>query len=146
MEIVLFVGLQASGKTTFYRQKFAATHEHISLDVLGTRARERQAMAACLATRRPFVVDNTNLRAADRAPYVAAARAAGFRVSGYFFRTELKAAIARNAKRDAGRVPIPALARAFKRLEVPAWEEGFDELYTVTLTPDDRFIVEERPA
>lgn len=33
-EVVIFVGVQASGKTTFYHEKFAATHDHINLDTL----------------------------------------------------------------------------------------------------------------
>jgi tRNA uridine 5-carbamoylmethylation protein Kti12 len=31
-ECVIFVGLPASGKTTFHQQRFAATHRHISKD------------------------------------------------------------------------------------------------------------------
>ncbi len=32
MELIVLVGLQGSGKTTFYRERFAATHEHVSKD------------------------------------------------------------------------------------------------------------------
>jgi hypothetical protein len=32
LELVVFVGLQAAGKTTCYRCCFAGTHEHISKD------------------------------------------------------------------------------------------------------------------
>jgi predicted kinase len=110
---------------------------------LRTRERERRAFRACLNAGHSFVVDNTNIRAADRAPYIAAARAASFGVIGYFFSTELKPAIARNARRQDGqKVPVPALARAFKRLEPPAREEGFDRLFVVTLTAENRFVVE----
>jgi predicted kinase len=41
MEAVIFVGIQASGKSTFYCQRFFATHMRISLDMLRTRRRER---------------------------------------------------------------------------------------------------------
>ena len=44
MEAVLLIGIQGSGKTTFYRERFADTHAHISLDVLKTRGRERDAL------------------------------------------------------------------------------------------------------
>jgi signal recognition particle subunit SRP54 len=34
---VMVVGLQGSGKTTFYQKRFAQTHAHVSLDVQKTR-------------------------------------------------------------------------------------------------------------
>jgi len=47
MEAVLLIGIQASGKTTFYRERFFDTHIRISLDMLRTRERERVLMNAC---------------------------------------------------------------------------------------------------
>ncbi len=41
MEEVIFCGIQASGKTTFYRERFFDTHVRISLDLLRTRRREQ---------------------------------------------------------------------------------------------------------
>ena len=38
MEAIVLCGVQGSGKTTLYRDRFAATHEHVSLDVLGSRS------------------------------------------------------------------------------------------------------------
>ena len=34
LELVIFVGLQASGKSTFFRERFATTHELVSKDLL----------------------------------------------------------------------------------------------------------------
>ncbi|HWZ20062.1 MAG TPA: hypothetical protein VNW73_14780 [Ktedonobacteraceae bacterium] len=34
MDMIILMGLQASGKSTFYRTYFAATHEHVSKDLL----------------------------------------------------------------------------------------------------------------
>ena len=39
-EAVIFVGLQGSGKTTYFNDHFAATHEHVSRDIQGTAERE----------------------------------------------------------------------------------------------------------
>ena len=132
MEAVILIGVQGSGKSTFYEQRFSRTHERISLDIQGTRRRERAALDACLRGCRAFVVDNTNPRAADRAPFIAAARTAGFRVIGYFFEIGLRTAIARNKGR-AGKaaIPVPGLVRTFKALEPPKLEEGFDELHWI---------------
>ena len=143
MEAVILVGIQASGKSTFYQQRFFDTHVRISRDLLRTRSRERTLLQACLESRQPFVVDNTNVTAEERARYIQAARAAGYRVVGYFFRTETRAAIARNRLRQGKAViPIPGILGTYKKLEEPRLEEGFDELYTVTISPANEFIVE----
>lgn len=143
MEAVILVGIQASGKSTFYQQRFFDTHVRISRDLLRTRSREQLLMQACLESRQPFVVDNTSVTAEERARYVGPAKAAGYRVVGYFFRTEPRAAIARNKLRQ-GRavVPVPGILGTLKKLEEPRIEEGFDELYAVTLTPSHEFVVE----
>ena len=114
----------------------------ISLDELRTREREQSLLAERLAARRPVVIDNTNILAAERAGYVAAAQKAGFRTVGYFFKTELRAAIARCNKRKDQKIPVPAILRSYKRLEPPSKEEGFSELYTVVLDKENRFVVQ----
>jgi predicted kinase len=142
MEAVIFVGIQASGKTTFYRQRFFDSHIRISLDVLRTRHREQILFSACLEAKQPFVIDNTNPLPIDRARYIEPARAAGFRVVAYFFETTLKDAIRRNNQR-AGKqkIPVPAIAGALRKLQPPTKEEGFDELFTVTIAPENTFVV-----
>ena len=143
MEAVILVGIQASGKSTFYKQRFFDTHVRISRDLLRTRSREALLMRACLEARQPFVVDNTNVLAEERARYVAPAKAAGYRVVCYYFRTETRAAIARNKLRQGrAAVPIPGILGTYQKLEEPRMEEGFDEMYAVTLTPSSEFVVE----
>ena len=83
MEAIVLCGLQGAGKTTLYRDRWLETHVRISMDLLRTRAREAALLELCLATRQPFVVDNTNPTVADRRRYLEPARAAGFRVVGY---------------------------------------------------------------
>jgi len=143
MQAVIFCGIQASGKTTFYRERFFETHVRINLDMLRTRHREQLLLKACLEGRQPFVVDNTNLTVADRARYLPPARAAGFEVICYFFRTEPRAAHERNRRRQ-GRAAVPAAALfgAQKRLEVPTLEEGLHKLFSVEISDDGAFLVE----
>jgi predicted kinase len=143
-EAVIFVGIQGSGKTSYYRERFADTHVRISLDMLRTRNREQLIFAACLAAKQSFVIDNTNPLPADRARYIGAARAAGFRVVAYFFATSLKDAIRRNGQRAGKqRIPVPAVAGTFRKLQPPTLQEHFDALYTVTVVPDNTFAVVE---
>jgi len=66
-EMILLIGLQGSGKSTFYRERFFATHFRINLDMLRTRRRETLLLDACLAGGIPFVVDNTSPTIAARA-------------------------------------------------------------------------------
>jgi predicted kinase len=40
MQAIIFMGIQACGKSTFYHHKFALTHVRINLDMLKTRHRE----------------------------------------------------------------------------------------------------------
>ena len=145
MEAVIFVGVQGSGKSTFYRERFFDTHVRINLDMLRTRHREQLLLAACLAAKQPFVIDNTNLLSADRARYVGLARDAGFRVVAYFFDTTLRNAMQRNNQR-AGRqkIPIPAIADAFRKLQIPRPEEGFDDIWSVAIAPEGGFVVSKR--
>ncbi len=144
MEAVLFVGIQGSGKTTFYKQKLFDTHVRVSRDMVKTRNRERLLIGACLAGRQPFVVDNTNVSKSRRAEFIEPAKAAGFRVVGYYFRCELKDALRRNAQRGAGRViPPAAVVATFKKLEPPTPAEGFDELRVVEIDGAGEFVVRE---
>ena len=146
MEAVLFIGVQGSGKTTFYRERFFETHVRISRDMLRTRQRQKLLLSACLAAKQSFVVDDTNATKAGRVEWIAAARAAGFRVVGFYFRTTLGDAIRRNRQRPADRVvPAAGVGGTFKRLEPPARGEGFDELRIVEIGPGGSFAVSDWP-
>jgi predicted kinase len=144
MQAVLFVGIQAAGKSTFYHRRFFETHVRINLDMLKTRHRERILLNACLDAKQPFVVDNTNPTRQARAPYIAAARSGGFSVVGYSFQSRLQESIARNERR-AGRARIPSkgIAATHRKLELPRFDEGFDQLHYVEIGPEGEFTVRE---
>jgi predicted kinase len=147
MEAVILIGVQGSGKSTFYREKFFDTHARINLDMLRTRQREQLLFTACLNAKQPFVIDNTNPLPADRQRYIGAARAAGFRVVAYYFDVPLKDAIRRNNQRTGKqKVPVPAIAGAFRKLQPPTAAEGFDAIFRVSLSPDGSFVVTQDPA
>ncbi len=143
MEAVLFIGIQGSGKSSFFKERFFTTHLRISLDLLKTRNREKRLLEVCLETDQRFVIDNTNSVRAERAKYIEAAKAARFQVVGYYFQSEIESCLRRNAGRpEAERVPDVAIYSTAKKLELPNWKEGFDKLYYVRLE-DGRFVVEE---
>ena len=132
MEALIFTGLQAAGKSSFYKAYFFDTHVRINLDMLKTRNRERLLLDACLQMKQPFVVDNTNPTAADRARYIELARQANYRIVAYYFPPDVAGSRARNDLRTGkSRVPVGAIYGTVKRLEAPGWEEGFDAIFDV---------------
>lgn len=129
MEAIFFCGIQAAGKTTFYVQRFLRTHLRISMDMLHTRNKERQLLHLCLTLQQRFVVDNTNPTQKERQKYIEAAKTHKFRVIGYYFHTDVAAALERNSKRCGKElVPIPGIRGTYKKLEPPSYEEAFDSL------------------
>lgn len=142
MEAVIFIGIQATGKSSFYLERFWRTHVRINIDMLRTRHREALLLRACVEGKQPFVVDNTNPSASERARYITPARAAGFRVTGYYFRSSVDEALKRNALRTgAERIPERGIFGTHKRLQMPAYSEGFAELYHVTINTGGVFEV-----
>jgi predicted kinase len=142
-ECVILIGLPAAGKTTFCRERFAGTHDHVSKDLLpGSRRpsrRQEQLVADALSNGRSVVVDNTNASVAVRAPLIALARAHGASVTGYYFPAEAGDALRRNrARRGRERVPDVAVFAIRKHLEPPSPGEGFDRLFVVRLNEPAR--------
>ena len=143
MEAIIFTGLPASGKSTFYKERFFNTHIRINLDMLRTRAREDILLQACTQANQPFVVDNTNTTQERRARYITLAKEAGCSVIGYYFASSVAECVARNRAREGkARVPDQAIWRFSKELRLPSYAEGYDKLYYVKVSEGD-FIVED---
>jgi predicted kinase len=143
MEAVVLCGVQGSGKTSLYGERFAETHVRVSLDVLRNRRREEALMRWCLEHGQRFVVDNTNATPAERRRYVEPARAAGFRAVAYLVEIDVARALARNASRAGRRrVPDAGVVGTERRLQRPTPEEGFDELWHATAAPDGGWRIE----
>ncbi len=141
---VLLMGIPASGKSSFYKARFADTHVRVNRDMVGTTHRVLLLRDACLAGGTSFVLDNTNLTRAGRAEHIQAARRAGFRVEGYFLQSRRADCGERNrARPDGQRVPEAAVGGMSARLELPALDEGFDALWFVRLAPQGAFEIEE---
>ena len=138
---IILIGLQASGKTSFYKEQLAG-FVHISLDTLHTRRKESLLLMDCLERGESFVIDNTNPQRTDWEKYIRIAKESGYRICSYYFQSSIGDCLARNRMR-AGKAMIPdiAILGTHNKLELPAYDEGFDELYYVRLVSNG-FIVE----
>ena len=135
-EIVVFVGIQGSGKTTYYHTNFAATHVHVSKDLMkNVRSRDLRQMEQihkAISEGRSVVVDNTNPTPAARASLIQLGKTLGARVIACYFETPVKAAVERNRLREGkARVPDVAIYVTSKKLIPPSVAEGFDEVRVV---------------
>ena len=167
-ELLILVGIQASGKTTYCRQHLAGGYLHVSLDNWrgkgNVRGKEHRAILEALSAAaadsagdiRGVVVDNTNTTAATRRRYFdyaaefAAAAGREVRMIAYFFDADLESCLQRNAQRPADApagtpyfVPPEAIRRFQARLRPPDHGEGFEKIFRVRIADGGRFEVEE---
>ncbi|GAA6169539.1 ATP-binding protein [Sessilibacter corallicola] len=137
MNGIIFIGLQASGKSSFYQQQFSTTHIRLNMDMLKTRHRENILFQACLNSKQPVVIDNTNPTVAQREAYIEGFKEHKFNITGYYFEANLSKCLERNAARQGkDKIPEIGIKGVYKKLELPTYGEGFDCLYYVSLTGD----------
>ncbi len=143
MEAIMFVGIQASGKSTFYKEHFFNSHVRISNDLLKTKNREKLMFALCFDTGMPLVIDNTNASREVRARYIAMLKEHGYRIRCYYFKSDLDRSLEWNGQRQGAEcISQVGIFSTHKRLEIPAREEGFDELFYVDWIDGERVVKE----
>ncbi len=144
MELVILIGLQASGKSAFRRARFFETHTCVSKDdfpkVKNRHKRQRRMIEEAFTQGRSVVIDNTNPTLADRAELISIAREFQAQVTGYYFESLVADCRERNAQREGtARVPEVAIFTTIKKLERPSYKEGFDKLFYVRLADNSEF-------
>ncbi len=141
MQLVIFIGLQASGKSTFFRTHFATTHEHISKDLLRNNKnrdrRQTQLIENALESGRSVVVDNTNPTIEVRASLIQLGCKYNCEIIGYYFESQLSHCLERNSQRTGkARVPDVGIYATIKKLTRPSYAEGFHQLFYVRIVGD----------
>lgn len=143
MEMIILMGLQASGKSTFYRTYFAATYEHVSKDLLrrskhkNKDQEQAELIESSFQEQRSVVVDNTNSTLQDRQRLIELGRTYGARIIGYYFPPDITNSRERNKQR-AGKAQVPdkAIFITANKFVPPSYAEGFDTLYYVRIVDD----------
>lgn len=148
MDLVIFIGLQASGKSTFFRNYFASTHELVSKDCFRNNKnpsrRQAYLIETALKAGRSVVVDNTNPTIEDRAAIIQLGRLYNAEIIGYYFKSQVKYCLERNQQRQGkARIPDVGIYTTRKKLVKPSYAEGFDRLFYVTIVGDGNFKVRE---
>ena len=148
LELIMFIGLQASGKSSFFHRHFSATYTHISKDLLRNNGRparrQQQLIEEALQARLSVVVDNTNVTLESRAELIHVGRLYNATVIGYYFEPQVSQCLERNRQRTGkARVPDVAIFATLKKLVRPSYQEGFDRLFNVHIANDGAFEVSD---
>lgn len=147
MQLIVFCGVQASGKSTFYQQYLASTHLRLNLDMLKTRHRENILFEAALASKTKLVIDNSNPDLLSRSRYIQRAIDAGFEVIAYYFATDLASTLKRNRQRSGkANIPEAGVRATYKKLEIPKISEGFSEIFQVKMVDGQQFSIQRLDA
>lgn len=144
MELVIFIGLQGSGKSTFYKKYLSDTHIRLNGDMLKTRHRERLLFDACLCSKTPTVIDKTNPTPSVRQTYITPAKSHHFQIIAYYFDVPFDVARLNNQQRiGKAKISEVGLKSVAKQLTKPTFAEGFDKIYVVQNICGD-FIIQEQ--
>ena len=142
MQLIIFTGVQASGKSTFYMLNLYHSHLRINLDMLKTRHRENMIFEAGLASKTKMVIDNTNPDREARARYIQRAVDAGFEVIAYYFETDLDSTLVRNRQRQGkANIPEAGVRATYKKIQIPQCNEGFTEIFKVKIIAQGEFSI-----
>jgi predicted kinase len=146
IELIILIGLQASGKSTFYRRYFSQTHQIVSKDLMGNAkkktARQERLLREAFTSRQSVVLDNTNPALEDRKQAIEIGKAHHARTIAYYFPPDIEANLERNrARTGRAQVPDVAIFDTAKKLCPPSLEEGFDEIWIVHLENPDGFVL-----
>lgn len=134
LELVVLMGLPASGKSTYARSRLLDSHVHLG--------RDSQMVESTLAAGESVVVDACHTTAASRHQWIELGQAHNARVVGLYFAATAARCVARNRLRpESVRVDDAQIFAAQKRWERPSLDEGFHELWLVKALFDEMFLV-----
>lgn len=132
MQCIIFIGIPASGKSTFYKENYFNSHIRVSMDLLNTRNKETKLIEYCFSTQSRFVIDNTNVTQEERAKYIKLLKEKKYEIIAHYFEVPIEMALERNAHRKES-IPEIGVKAKYKQLELPNYEEGFDKIVKISI-------------
>ncbi|WP_343680351.1 AAA family ATPase [Chryseobacterium arthrosphaerae] len=132
MEMIIFTGIPASGKSSLYKELFFNSHIRISMDLLNTRNKEDKLLQYCFDTQSKMVIDNTNVSRENRRRYIQLAIQNKYSIIGYYFESDIRDCLERNKNRKDS-INETGIKAKYKELELPSLEEGFDQIVKVKI-------------
>ena len=129
-EVVIMVGYQGSGKSTFAAKHFGDKYTILQGDVLKTEAKMVKHLKLELTNDKSVVLDATNPSIKKRAVFIKIAKDLGATVRIVHITTTIEESMENNAKRDN---PVPKIAFYLfrKNYQQPTLEEGVEEVIVV---------------
>ena len=129
--MIVLVGIPASGKTTITKNLFSS-HVLVSFDQLPNRTRNEEDKLIMKTCKQglDIVIDAANIDKRKRAKYINYAQEYGYSVHAVFVDTSLDAARKRNASRER-QVPDGMIKSYAEKIEHPSTEEGFDTVFVM---------------
>lgn len=136
-ELIILMGLQGAGKSSFYRKYFSQTHEIVSKDLMKNKKHkslhQEKLVRKYFSEGRSVIVDNMNLTAKNRQDLITMAKDYGEKVILYYFPLEISESLIRNKGENRKEVPTVAIYASNKTFELPSKNEGFDECFEVEM-------------
>lgn len=144
MELIIFIGLQASGKSTFFQKNFAKTHKLISKDLMPNHKnkakRQLHLIEEALKIGDSVVIDNTNPTIEERQALIQLGKQYKATIIGYYFESFVSRCLELNQQREGkAKVPDVAIYATSRKLERPEINEGFGQLFYVKMAEKNQF-------
>src|SRR5215469_16302970 len=128
MELIILIGLQASGKSTFFQNRFSDAYEPISKDLPKNSKNKNQKQVErierAFQEQHSVIIDNTNVTVHDRQALIDNGRRYNTTITGYHFEPDVTGSRTRNQKREGkAQVPEKVIFITVHKLEPPSYTE-----------------------
>lgn len=141
LEVVIFVGYPASGKSSFAKQQFANNgYQIVNQDQLRSKEKCYKVCGEALAAGKSCVIDNTNPQVDTRKRYIEIAKSYKAKCRCFYFDIDINHVFHNNRFRELSgsehAVVSPMIIYSFrKKLEEPKLNEGFDRILRINFLP-----------
>lgn len=138
---IIFVGLPASGKSSFYRQHLhSLDYKHVSNDLLGSEKKCVSISSKAFDEGKNVVIDNTNITKANRAKWLEFCRTKKVLPLIFHFKIPLEHSLHNNLYRkftttSQSTVSKVVIYAANKKSEPPSPDECNNRLYEINFRP-----------